>query len=269
MFGTEKPIFIVGCTNSGTKCLFKPLLEHPDVGGFTTELHWYGIQPNLDGRINRLFALYPCFNTNFAHQDMMGTAYGGGPMQREEIEFILGKVKKQMPDRWIEGKRLVFKEPKWALRVTWLKTLWPDCIIIAVIRNPWAVVEGIIRKLPALGDVALNLDVPTAMAQWITVNTVLQMDSKKVGDFHWLRYEDLMRSNKSPDSVESNCLWTRLLAHCHLEVKNFTIPNKSKYSIFEQDKSKTSYENLLPWQREYIATAGRALIDDFDFKPPE
>jgi len=269
MLGTEKPIFIVGCTNSGTKCLFRPLLEHPDVGGFTNELHWYGIQPNLDGRLNRLFALFPCFNTNFAHEDMPVSTYGCGPLQRGGVEGIIKGMQQLVGEKWIEGKRLLFKDPKLALRLSWLKKLWPDCIIIAMIRNPWAVVEGIIRKLPVMGDVALNLDVPTAMAQWINVNTILQIDSRKIGDFHWVRYEDLIRAKKFPDGVESNCVWSRLLAHCHLQVKSFTIPNKSEYSRFEDGRSQQSYANLLPWEREFISTAGKKLIEDFDFKPPE
>lgn len=268
MLGTKKPIFIVGCTNSGTKCLFKPLLEHPDLGGLTTELHWYGIMPNLDGRINRLFALYPCFKSNFAHIDIPPEAYGGGPMQRNQIESIIAKIRKLMPERWIEGERLLFKDPKLSLRITWLKKLWPDCIIIAIIRNPWAVVEGIIRKLPALGDVALNLDVPTAMAQWITVNTILQMDSRKVGDFHWVRYCDLIRADKFPDGLEANGVWARLLAHCDLEVKSFTIPNNSPYSRFELSRNADSMANLNEWERDYISEAGKRLIEDFNFKRP-
>lgn len=269
MFGTKKPIFIVGCTNSGTKCLFKPLLEHPDVGGFTSEVHWYGIQPNLDGRINRLFALYPCFKTNFAHEDVVPTAYGGGPLQGEEIEFLLRGVKQQMPERWREGKRLVFKDPKLSLRITWLKKLWPDCIIVAMIRNPWSVVEGIIRKLPILGDVPLNLDVPTAMAQWMTVNTILRMDSQRVGDFHWVRYEDLIRGKKFPGNIEANRIWSSILAHCDLKTEGFTIPNESKYSHFEEGRDEESYGRLTAWEREYIARAGKKLIEDFDYKPAE
>ena len=76
-------------------------------------------------------------------------------------------------------------------------------------------------------------------------------------------------SVKPPWRVESNCTWSRILAHCKLEVKDFTIPNKSKYSQFEDGRNAASYEQLLPWEREYIASAGKKLIEDFDFKPPE
>ncbi|MBW2664630.1 MAG: sulfotransferase, partial [Deltaproteobacteria bacterium] len=33
----EKPIFVVGCCNSGTTILWRSLLSHPDFSGPTTE----------------------------------------------------------------------------------------------------------------------------------------------------------------------------------------------------------------------------------------
>lgn len=262
----EKPIFIVGCTNSGTKCLFFSLMTHPDLGGPTTELHWFGIQPNIDGRINRLFALWPCFHTNYLENENEPLSYGTGPLERKHIEEMLQIIEERFPDKFKAGKRWLAKDPKLSLRIKWLKRLWPDATIIAIVRNPWAVVEGLKRKLAILGDVPLNLDTPTAMAQWISVNSVILNDSEKVEDCYIVRYEDMIQAKKFPDGLNSNCFWGRLLGHCKLELKEFKIPNKSKYSVFDSNKDNDSLDRLSEWDIEYINRSGAGLIQRFGYE---
>lgn len=259
MLGTKSPIFIVGCTNSGTKCLFLPLREHQDVGGMDKELHWLGVQPNLDGRLNRLFALFPCFNTNHAHKESILKAYGGGPMGKEEVESLIGWFRKHRKKHWKNGSRLLTKDPKLSLRLTWIKLLWPDAIIMGMVRNPWSVVEGIIRRQPLMGDVALNLDVPTATAQWINVNTVLWMESKEIDSFMWIRYEDLIKGKTYPDEKDAKRIWSQILKHCELDKEGLTIPNASKFSEFTGERDGESHKNLSAWEIEFISTATEGL----------
>jgi len=266
MLGTEKPIFIVGCSNSGTKCIFKPLMEHRDVGGLNRELHWLGIQPNLDGRINRLFALYPCFESNFAHAEVRPMAHGSGPLDWQDVEGLIKNFSIIKPGMWKKGKRLVFKDPKLSLRLTWIKRLWPDAIIIAMVRNPWSVVEGIIRRLPVLGDVAMNLDVPTATAQWINTNAVLLLDSQKVSDFMWVRYEDLIKAKTFPVESDKKQIWSKILRHCELEPDKFTIPNKSSFSEYKENRDLESWKKLSPWGRDFISIATRGLLDKLGYE---
>ncbi len=262
----KNPIFIVGCTNSGTKCLLHTLIEHPDAGGLKKELHFFGIQPNLDGRLNRLFALYPCFNTNFLHKDYKPRSYGVGPIDKGNVEGLIQDIFTCYPNSTKKGKRLLIKDPKLSLRLTWIKELWPDAHIIAIVRNPWAVIEGIVRKLPLMGDVPLRLDVPTATAQWINVNTILSLDSQGMTNFQFVKYEDMIKAKKFPNGLESNCFWSRLLGHLDLPSDGFTVPNSSKYSNFEQERNDYSFKNLSKWDRNFISMATESLIERFGYQ---
>lgn len=265
MFDQVKPIFIIGATNSGTKCLLYSLLQHRALGGLTRELHWYGFQPNHDGRINRLFALYPCFATNYADDTCRASAFGTGPLDpqdtRESIRHVLNTLH---PPKIKPGSRLLIKDPKLSLRVKWLRKVWPDCHIIAITRNPWAVIEGIRRKLTVLGDVPLNLDIPTACAQYINTYTSVIVDSEGLDNFLWLRYEDMIQANKSTVH-QPHPFWSGLLSKLQLSHEGFTIPNKSEYSSFRKGNDTASLSRLTRWETSFITTATADLCRRFGY----
>jgi len=265
MLGTKKPIFIVGCTNSGTKCLFFSLMEHEDLGGLKRELHFFGIQPNIDGRLNRLFALYPCFYSNFAHINYVPKSFSTGPMDKTHVEETISNAKKMFPDEYVEGNRLLFKDPKLSLRITWIKKLWPDAHIIAIVRNPWAVSEGIKRKISIMGDVPANMDIVTTAAQWNAVNSIILNDSKGIDNFQLIRYEDMIAAERYPGKLDQNCFWSRLLGHLKLKAKSFCIPNRSEFSYFKKDTNLNSINSLTKWEQDYITTSCKSLIDKFGY----
>ena len=264
----DRPIFIVGSTNSGTKCLFHSLMGHPDIAGPEKELHFYGIGGNFDGRINRLFSLWPNFNTNYL--DNMGSprSFGTGPTIGANVEQVFERI---FVNENIDpqGKRVLFKDPKLSLRIKWLKHIFPDCYIISIIRNPWSTIEGIIRRLPVLGDVPLNLDIPTATAQWHATNTIIELDSQKIDNFITVRYEDMIAADTFPGNTEGNCFWSRLLAHLGLSTNHFKIPNSSKYSHFDNTKNTLSLKNLSAWDVNYISNACSTLINKYGYRLEE
>ena len=264
----KKPIFIIGSTNSGTKCLFYSLVEHPELRGLKKELHFYGFQPNIDGRMNRLFSLFPNFNFNYLNETCEPRSFGVGPVDRGPVHKFLNSLmssKSTAEDLLGTGQRAVFKDPKLSLRIKWLKHIYPDCYIVAIIRNPWATIEGIVRRLHIYGDIQLNLDVPTATAQWHITNTIIDMESKDIDNFYMVRYEDMISASKFPDSVESNCFWSRLLSHLDLGVEGFQIPNKHKYTNFDVSKNSDSLKNLTPWQVNYISNACVVLNNKYGY----
>lgn len=263
----DRPIFIVGCTNSGTKCLFHSLMGHPDLAGPEKELHFYGIAGNYDGRINRLFSLFPNFNTNYLDESCTPRSFGTGPTFKPGMEHLLKHILTTEKVQWEQPikKRMLFKDPKLSLRIRWIKHLWPDSYIVAIIRNPWATIEGIIRRLPLMGDVPLNLDVPTATAQWHATNTIIELDSKSIDNFQIVRYEDMISATKFPGDASENCFWSRLLSHLNLSIDGFQIPNDSKYSHFKQDKNSNSLENLSAWDINYISQACKDLIIKYGY----
>jgi len=265
----KKPVFIVGCTNSGTKCLFNSLLQHEELGGLKNELHHFGIQPNIEGRLNRLFALYPCFNTNYAN-DIKEVAQESGPTDPELIKTYLLDLMEILPEKLkVPGKRFLIKDPKLSLRINWISQVFPDAKIIAIIRNPWSVAEGIKRKLPVHGDIPMKLDIPTATAQWINTNTIITMNINTNKNLICIRYEDLIKSNKYPINKITSKLWNKIFTHIELNPGNFTIPNSSKYSLFDNTKDKFSIGNLSNWEIDFIDIACKHLNQIFHYNKPE
>jgi hypothetical protein len=260
----KKMIFIVACTNSGTKCLLHSLLEHPELGGFRMEIHWFGLAPNIPGRMDRLFALWPCFPTNYLGEEPPHH-HGGGPWDRTSTECILNQAWRLLGEKQKKaGKRLLLKDPKFCLRLKWIRKLWPDCKIVLLVRNPWSVSEGIRRKLPLVGDVPSGIDIPTACAQWINANTVAMLDSRDMKNVLRVRYEDMIRANKFPYG-ENGDFWKRLLDFCELEQDGFSIPNKSEYSKFTHERDGASLANMSTWEKGFVKEAARGLIEDFGY----
>jgi hypothetical protein len=264
LFNFKKPVVIVCATNSGSKCLLHSLLEHPQLGGLRMELHWFGLAPNLPGRMDRLFSLWPCFPTNY--MDENPPRFGGtGPYDKNSVEYIIKKAYQCIPEKnRKDGERLLIKEPKFALRLKWLRKIWPDCKIIVLVRNPWSVCEGIKRKLPLMGDVPSHIDIPTACAQWINTYSCIRVDSAKIHNVYTVRYEDMIRAKKFPCG-ENGTFWTRLLEFCELDEKGFSIPNESKYSHFTGERDGFSLGLLSQWEKDFISEAAAHLIESYGY----
>lgn len=191
-----------------------------------------------------------------------------GPTDPMLVRTIMQNILKNEREDILPGDRLLIKEPKLSLRIKWLREVFPDCYIIAIVRNPWSVVEGIKRKLYAMGDLPLYVDTPTAAAQWNITNHIIQLESKGLDNFQLVRYEDMINASCFPMELESNCFWSRLLHHAGLSQEKFRIPNESKYSHFEKDKDQSSADKLEEWDIDYIDEACQALIKHFNYTKP-
>lgn len=197
----SSPIFIVGCTNTGTKVLQSAIAKTMPVNNFPIEPHYLGFAPNLEGRINRLFALHPCFKSTRLHPKTFPGSIESGPLSRElftrHTNLYAERFAPQMfSDPFITCQTL-FKEPKFILRIPWLLDLFPDAKIIITVRNPWSTVEGIQRRLHSFGDTPFKCCIPTCAAQYLTCYTYSSLDisqyppEKSQSTFFHVRYEDL------------------------------------------------------------------------------
>lgn len=175
----KKWAFIVGCYNSGTTLLSELLSRHGDISCLPTEGHFItdqfvkdyevGLPRNWAGR-EELFRL---------------TEQDEGP------DAV--RVKKEWGMRLDLSKQvLVEKSPPNVVRTRWLNRHFSPAYFIAIVRNGYAVAEGIVRK----GDPKhLRNGWPFGQSawQWRRSIEVLEDDAAHLQNLLWLRYEDLVR----------------------------------------------------------------------------
>lgn len=94
-----------------------------------------------------------------------------------------------------------------AVRMRWLERALPGAAFIGIVRNGYAVVEGIKRK----GDKS----VARGARHWRLVNEMMLSDAKQVRNFLLVRYEDLVAAPQQTLSgisafldLKSNEIWT-------------------------------------------------------------
>jgi len=171
-------VFIVGCYNSGTTLLSEILSTHPLISGLTTEGQFLTDQfpsdhilglPRMWVRREDLYRL---------------TEKDEGP--------DVARIKKEWGMRLDLSKTILLeKSPPNGARTRWLQKHFEDAHFIAIIRNPYAAIEGISRKADPqhLKD---GWPLQDCARQWSRSNEVIEEDSHYLDRFMWTRYEDIV-----------------------------------------------------------------------------
>ena len=176
----KKWVFIVGCYNSGTTLLSELMGRHPDMSALPTEGHFITdqFQKDYDLGIPRMWVDREdifCLNENDEGPDVV-------------------RIKKEWGMRLDLSKPvLVEKSPPNAARTRWFQKHFENAHFIGIVRNGYAVAEGISRK----GDPKSIKDgwpMDKSAWQWARSNEVMLDDAKHLNNFHLLRYEDLASS---------------------------------------------------------------------------
>ncbi|MBA2883004.1 hypothetical protein HNR65_003361 [Desulfosalsimonas propionicica] len=175
----ERWLFLVGCYNSGTTLLSKMLGRHPGISALPTEGHFITDQfvKDYEMGLPRMWT------------------------QREELFRLTEKntgpdpvrIKKEWGMRLDLSKPVLLeKSPSNSARVRWLNHHFRPACFIAIIRNGYAVAEGIRRKADPkhLRD---GWPIEMAAYQWKRTYEVLESDSVYLNRFLLIKYEDLVR----------------------------------------------------------------------------
>lgn len=180
----EKWLFIVGCYNSGTSLLKTLLARHPQIGSMRWEGQFCTNQftvPKYVG-LPRLWALEP---EKFFLDETSQT------------DIDVNRLKRQW-GTWInEIKRpvLMEKTPTNVARLRWLQANFENAHFLGIIRNGYAVAEGIRRKV----DHPLKL----GALQWQRSNKMMLEGFETLNNALLIKYEDL---TDSPDKILSNIM---------------------------------------------------------------
>lgn len=169
-------VFLVGCYNSGTTLLAEVLGEHPQISALPTEGHFITDQfvKDFDIGLPRMW------------------------VKREDIFRLTEKDNGPDPIRVAKewGMRLnlskpvlLEKSPPNAARTRWLQANFPNARFIALVRNGYAVSEGIARKADPK-HLPQGWPIRDCAHQWARSNEVLLEDSKHLQHCLWVKYED-------------------------------------------------------------------------------
>ena len=171
----EKWVFVVGCYNSGTTLLAEVIGAHPLISALPTEGQFLTDQFAAD------------------HELGLGRMW----VKREDLYRLteadsgpdVHRLKKEWGMRLNTRKPILLeKSPPNAARTRWLQSNFENAHFIAILRNGYAVAEGIRRKgRPAHLE---RWPLEDCAYQWKRSNLVLEEDSKRLTNFMWVRYED-------------------------------------------------------------------------------
>ena len=164
-------VFVIGCNNSGTTLLYEMLGCHPEVT----------LLPHEGQYLTRLLPL---------------PSDAGAPRVWTER---LDAFRLTEDDTRVDAARLAFdwlrqaetpvkriiveKSPPDAIRARWLQRVFPDSSFIGIVRNGYAVVEGIRRRQ--------GYPVERCARHWELANRLMLDDATRLRRFLLVRYEDL------------------------------------------------------------------------------
>ncbi len=170
-------LFLIGCYNSGTTLLSSLLSSHPDVGALPTEGQFLTDQLRKDF----LTGLPRMWHKREDLFRMTETDAGPDP-QRIKKEWGL-RLDRSRPV-------LLEKSPPNTARTRWLQANFENAHFIFLVRNGYAVAEGIVRK-GRPHHRSEGWTIADAAQQWRRSIEVVDEDGPHLRKLMWIRYEDV------------------------------------------------------------------------------
>jgi hypothetical protein len=170
--------FIVGCYNSGTTLLANLLGRHPEIASLPVEGQFLTEQLVTDYELGvpRMWC---------QREDLFRlTEHDAGP--------DVGRIKRQWAMRADTSRPIILeKSPPNSARTRWLARHFEPANFIVLVRNGYAVAEGIRRKAEPkhLPD---GWPLEKCAWQWRRTYEVLEKDLRGLPRVTWIRYEDLV-----------------------------------------------------------------------------
>lgn len=241
-------LFIVGCYNSGTTLLSELLGHHPSISALPTEGHFITDQfiKDFDIGLPRMWVeredLF-CLNENDEGPDHI-------------------RLMKEWAMRLDCSKPVLLeKSPPNSAKTRWLQKNFPNAHFVGILRDPYAVSEGITRK----GNPTIRKEgwpIEMSAYQWKRSNEILLDDSKHLKNFMWVKYEDLA-------SDTENTL-NKITSFCGIEDFQHLEKGKS-WSIHERNEqirnmNPESISRLHQGQIETITKVAADSIEKFGYK---
>jgi hypothetical protein len=176
--GPGRIVFVAGLHRSGTSLISRCLAAHPDVSGFTGT----GV-PEDEGQ--HLQSVYPP-----AHRYGGAGLFGFAPEAHltEDSPLATAASREQLLREWGRYWRpdaavAVEKSPPNLVRTRFLQALFPEAVLVAVLRHPVAV-AGATRK-----GRRMLLSYETLVRHWVACHAILAADAPRLRRLCVVRYE--------------------------------------------------------------------------------
>lgn len=170
-------VFLVGCYNSGTTLLAELLARHPSISALPTEGHFITDQfvKDYDLGLPRMWVNREDIFCLTEEDD------GPDPVRLKKEWGMRLDLRKPV---------LLEKSPPNSARTRWLQKHFENAHFIGIVRNGYAVSEGISRK--AVPHHRMDgWPIEMSAYQWKRSNEILKRDAEHLRHFLWVKYEDL------------------------------------------------------------------------------
>jgi hypothetical protein len=227
-----KWLFVVGCYNSGTTLLAELLGRHPEIAALPDEGQYLTDQLVRDYEVG--------LPRMWAEREALFR------MTEDSIGPDVVRIKKEWAVR-IAARRsvVVEKTPANIARTRWLQRHFRDAYFVVLIRNGYAVAEGIARKAePRHREIGWPLDL--CARQWRRCYEVVEEDAPHLERLLWMKYEDL--------TAEANRELRRIFEFVGVD-PDFSIDAAQSWSVHEREQA------LANLNEESIARLDRSALD--------
>jgi hypothetical protein len=232
-------IFIVGCYNSGTTLLHDVIASHPSVAHLPREGQYCTDQLTVPSEVGmtRIWALRP---------DLFIPSPGNEP--------DADKLKRQWCGLMSNPTLPVFLEKSIpnAARIAWLNDNFPNAHFIALIRNGYAVSEGIYRKA--------GQSVEIAAKQWRQSNRIMLDQLGQVEHKLLLKYEDV--TSQPAESLDKIMAFLKLDGSELITDRKWTV-HGVKSNI--RNMNQRSLARLSDEDKAFIRQEAGELLDSFHY----
>ena len=240
-------VFLVGCYNSGTTLLAELLGQHPSISALSTEGHFITDQfiKDYDIGLPRMWV---------EREDLFR-------LNEDDEGPDALRVKKEWAMRLdLKKPVLLEKSPPNSAKMRWLQKHFENAHFIGIMRNGYAVSEGITRKADPK-HLINSWPIEMSAYQWKRSNEVMQQDAEHLKRFMWVTYEDL-----AGDTVETLNKITDFIGIDDFE----TFESDRQWSIHERDEqvrnmNDESISRLSPEQIKIINEVAGDMLDEFGY----
>jgi hypothetical protein len=249
----EKWVFIVGCYNSGTTLLESLLGNHPDIGSMRDE----GVI--LTGHLTR--------PEDFGWTRMWHQCYDQLKMDETAEEALAIKVKKHWSHAYPKRKILIEKSISNATRIPFFNRYFQPAYFIYIVRNGYAVAEGIRRKAnPAKyrNNRYQRYPIELCARQWQETHNVIMKAKSITENFLQLSYEDLCAN---PERTLRSC--TDFLKIAPIDTKVLEAEHKiHQHHSSIKNMNEQSFRSLTEEDKNAIESEARQALDFYQYKRP-